>query len=369
MRFEAGVRPARNFRKKLKKTKSFLQGSGSNMKNMGAMNYLGSHRNDSDVAAILKTAGLEPKLLKSWAPPMDMRQFRGTMSLYLPLLDHNLINLETFKVLFGPHAETQLEDAKSTLWMMGMDPSGANSVPVSVPGAGGYFSTPQARPAVCDSCGKIEGEDFQGKMPFCAGCKRARYCSTQCQKDGWTIHKPECLTKQGKKVPEKAREASERAFAEKRAKEAAAVRREREREIEEDRANFIQGDMSWDCEGNFREKDYPWSFTDEVYALAKQLGLSGMSTYMGYTPTCVDFEFDFDPNRQIEIEDPASNKSVHFLYTKLFEDEGLGNMNGIGFDGLFTGPEKKGEKDWKLVSLRPLSLKEIKAFLVKYLDK
>lgn len=42
----------------------------------------------------------------------------------------------------------------------------------------------------CDACGRNASADV--KLVRCAGCKVARYCSTECQREAWKDHKPEC---------------------------------------------------------------------------------------------------------------------------------------------------------------------------------
>lgn len=43
---------------------------------------------------------------------------------------------------------------------------------------------------VCSICGKPMGK-------LCAGCKKVRYCSTECQKSDWAEHKAKCKEDQG----------------------------------------------------------------------------------------------------------------------------------------------------------------------------
>lgn len=44
----------------------------------------------------------------------------------------------------------------------------------------------------CENCGKTapDGKTFNE----CAGCHEARYCSRECQKKGWGLHKEQCKT-------------------------------------------------------------------------------------------------------------------------------------------------------------------------------
>ena len=41
---------------------------------------------------------------------------------------------------------------------------------------------------MCHVCHKVAR-----KMNSCASCKQAQFCSRECQKAGWKVHKPECL--------------------------------------------------------------------------------------------------------------------------------------------------------------------------------
>ncbi|KAF8878364.1 hypothetical protein CPB84DRAFT_1688354, partial [Gymnopilus junonius] len=45
-----------------------------------------------------------------------------------------------------------------------------------------------ARRGNCMTCGK----DAQSDLKVCSGCKVAKYCSKQCQKEDWKNHKKEC---------------------------------------------------------------------------------------------------------------------------------------------------------------------------------
>jgi hypothetical protein len=52
----------------------------------------------------------------------------------------------------------------------------------------------------CHTCGKLDGKKV------CGGCLNARYCSVQCQKEHWPLHKPFCKKEEKKdevKVKEK----------------------------------------------------------------------------------------------------------------------------------------------------------------------
>jgi hypothetical protein len=44
----------------------------------------------------------------------------------------------------------------------------------------------------CHSCGKTSGT-IAGSLKNCSACKKAWYCSTDCQKQHWKRHKPTCL--------------------------------------------------------------------------------------------------------------------------------------------------------------------------------
>ena len=47
----------------------------------------------------------------------------------------------------------------------------------------------------CDACGRTDT-----KLKACSRCKRAWYCSTDCQKSDWTVHKQNCGVKIGDHV-------------------------------------------------------------------------------------------------------------------------------------------------------------------------
>lgn len=54
-------------------------------------------------------------------------------------------------------------------------------------------STPPQTEAVCSNC-QAEGTDEQ-KLSACARCQGARYCSKECQRSHWRMHKPSCFSK------------------------------------------------------------------------------------------------------------------------------------------------------------------------------
>jgi hypothetical protein len=50
---------------------------------------------------------------------------------------------------------------------------------------------------LCEACGKTNGGLFKGKKLLkCGGCKFANYCSKECQRSHWKVHKPMCKARQ-----------------------------------------------------------------------------------------------------------------------------------------------------------------------------
>ena len=49
----------------------------------------------------------------------------------------------------------------------------------------------------CDACGKPDATNK------CSRCKKARYCSKECQKKAWRDHKPSCYTPKEQKLMRK----------------------------------------------------------------------------------------------------------------------------------------------------------------------
>jgi hypothetical protein len=41
----------------------------------------------------------------------------------------------------------------------------------------------------CAGCDKLQ----ETKMQLCARCRRARFCSADCQRKHWPVHKPNCV--------------------------------------------------------------------------------------------------------------------------------------------------------------------------------
>jgi MYND finger len=53
-------------------------------------------------------------------------------------------------------------------------------------------SVPWTRAHLCENCGKREDTEAGKRLLRCARCKEATYCSKECQKEDWKLHKPEC---------------------------------------------------------------------------------------------------------------------------------------------------------------------------------
>ncbi|KDR72885.1 hypothetical protein GALMADRAFT_252216 [Galerina marginata CBS 339.88] len=51
----------------------------------------------------------------------------------------------------------------------------------------------------CTNCGRLGNED-DVELKKCSGCKVALYCSTDCQKQHWSEHKPNCSTEFGQGI-------------------------------------------------------------------------------------------------------------------------------------------------------------------------
>lgn len=52
------------------------------------------------------------------------------------------------------------------------------------------LSAEQKKELTCGMC--LSPAKDGEKLKLCANCGTARYCSTECQKKGWKLHKPEC---------------------------------------------------------------------------------------------------------------------------------------------------------------------------------
>jgi hypothetical protein len=66
-------------------------------------------------------------------------------------------------------------------------------------GLAGPAGQEEAEAAVCCGCGAVAGAaPRRGKFQRCAGCRLVRYCSAECQKAHWRLHKVLCRLARGK---------------------------------------------------------------------------------------------------------------------------------------------------------------------------
>ena len=54
------------------------------------------------------------------------------------------------------------------------------------------LSVPYHPYSCCLICGSDGCVDDRKELLRCSGCKQALYCSTECQREDWRVHKREC---------------------------------------------------------------------------------------------------------------------------------------------------------------------------------
>ena len=236
------------------------------------------------------------------------------------------------------------------------DPPPANSPAGDVLSQFLYVPEVKATPAPksCAECGLVSDEDCSK----CTACKSVAYCSADCQRKHWPIHKPDCLRAQGKEVPDKVAAKALRKLEEKAALEQSRNDQEREQVTKQFMENFSayaneQPGDHWahDCSGKRLQIHVPTVYADQMIGNIGKLYLQLKEVQivsLGMFPDGIDPDkYGF---RGTELKDPRNDARILVLFERLFADEGRGGGVGLHIDGVFVVEKVvRGGAQWKLV--------------------
>ena len=195
-------------------------------------------------------------------------------------------------------------------------------------------------PKSCAECGLVSDEDCSK----CTACKTVAYCSADCQRKHWPIHKPDCLRAQGKEVPDKVAAKALRKLEEKAALEQSRNDQEREQVTKQFMENFSayaneQPGDHWahDCSGKRLQIHVPTIYADQMIGNIGKLYLQLREVQivsLGMFPDGIDPDkYGF---RGSELKDPRNDARILVLFERLFADEGRGGGVGLHIDGVFV---------------------------------
>ena len=310
-------------------------------------------RKDSDVRGILEEINCMHCVYKG---SCDESRFPDFQAILVPLFQKNLASDENIELLFGKVSFVRhlLLDVGSQL----ADPPPPNSPAGAVLSQYLYNPEMDAAPAPksCAECGLVS-EDSCSK---CAGCKSVSYCSQDCQRKHWSIHKPDCLRAQGKKVSEKVAAKAQKEMEEREELERKRNDQKREQETKEFMEIFtsyaqeqpkLGGHWAHDCDGKRLQIYVPSEYADQIIGNIGKLFLDLRQVQilsLGMYPDGID------PNRYgyrgIEFVDPSKDAHILILFERLFSNGGEGGGVGLHIDGVFVVEKvMKGRAQWVLI--------------------
>ncbi|CEO96427.1 hypothetical protein PBRA_005098 [Plasmodiophora brassicae] len=312
---------------------------------VSAITYLLEHRNDDDVQSLLSRATLT-KAVKHG----QLERFPGLMPFLTKLAQAGLASDRNLRALFGD--ESRVRGVMLEVGSMLAQPPPAGS-PAEIMMRAYTDGTLRARPLPCAQCGYLPDDT---KNLICAGCKSVAYCCRDCQKENWPLHRPDCLRKQGRPVPEQAERVAERIRQAKYDEIAERTRAEEEardlavrREIELFRGESPHAPVrrSHTCMGVMRVVDTPSCAVDVIKSMAADLGLAFVETVnFGLLPDGIPENL----GRGVALRNPSTQAFILVMHTRLFADNGDGNLSGHALDGIFVASVTGGRIRWVSVS-------------------
>eukprot|EP00554_Chaetoceros_debilis_P016532 CAMPEP_0194126002 /NCGR_PEP_ID=MMETSP0150-20130528/59760_1 /TAXON_ID=122233 /ORGANISM="Chaetoceros debilis, Strain MM31A-1" /LENGTH=551 /DNA_ID=CAMNT_0038819841 /DNA_START=63 /DNA_END=1718 /DNA_ORIENTATION=+ len=150
-------------------------------------------RKDPKVMLLLREINCKTAVYKA---SCDNGRFPDFRYFIVPLFQKNLASDENIELLFGKvsHVRHLLLEIGSQV----AEPPPSNSPAGAHLSQFLYKEDEKVAPGqkACAECGILSEDNVK-----CSACKSVHYCSRDCQRKHWTIHKPDCLAAQGKLVP------------------------------------------------------------------------------------------------------------------------------------------------------------------------
>ncbi|GKY96627.1 hypothetical protein MPSEU_000622300 [Mayamaea pseudoterrestris] len=326
-------------------------------KELAKSHLIEAYRNkDEEVQAILTSIGATSALHKA---SKDPRRFPEMESIIVPLLQKNLATEHNIELLFGDVAHVRGLLLELGSYLKAAKPGTPQEA---------FFkqysclepdaeSKIKAAPKACDVCGTTTGTLFR-----CTGCSSVHYCSKDCQKAAWVVHRPDCFKAQGKPVSDALLAKAASAVVAKEKTEEQARRALMEKYISE----FLNEDHDKvnetlvDCHGNQLKTHLP-----------TQLGLNICMSLIGADLNIFQeevlhfrtFPDGIDPKiynfRGILFGDKENNEAkILMVYTHLYKSYDAGDCIAYAIDGIFVVDRVYKEKGknkgkqrawWKLV--------------------
>jgi len=315
-------------------------------------------RKDPKVMLLLREINCKTAVYKA---SCDNGRFPDFRYFIVPLFQKNLASDENIELLFGKvsHVRHLLLEIGSQV----AEPPPSNSPAGAHLSQFLYKEDEKVAPGqkACAECGILSEDNVK-----CSACKSVHYCSRDCQRKHWTIHKPDCLAAQGKLVPKSVLQ---------KARNVQTEKDERKAELEAQKQEDLNNDFveryekfvheppdlcdSWAhcCRGKRLRVHVPTMIANNMieFSAMHDAKLKKVQTLsLGMYPDGIDDTmYGF---RGLELENLDNKARIIVLFERLFEGEGNGVGCGLHIDGIFVVDKVvKRRAKWRLVR-EPLEL-------------
>jgi MYND finger len=322
-----------------------------------------AYQNRGSVAYdILGQIGYRPAIFKA---SKDMRRFPDWKYLIAKILQMSLGTDTNVKHLFG-----EVSHVRGILLQVGQivaEPPPPNSPAYAIwhPILNQDDKAARVKPT-CAYCDKEEGENGSSKkMAKCLNCKSVHYCSRDCQRTHWPVHKPDCLEKQGKPVPDNVHQKAAATLAK-------WERDKNEQKQAEETQFYIQLQQAFqdyrteppprrssnedamhmwshDCHGKRRRHDFPAKNTENLFRLLVGYENDNLKfeeeIELGMFPLGMEGLDQKTRGLGFLLTDKVSTGKIIVLYERLFADRGNGAYSGIGIVGAYVVDRSAAETD------------------------